>query len=78
MDSRGSKDSNDILFANFGLTDRELWFFKVSVQIWFNFYFENLFDLDEATWRSRTGRYRFVRIGTEAVGLKGDWMGQIW
>jgi hypothetical protein len=43
MDSRGSKDSNDILFAIFGPTDQKIWFSKDWDQIWFENSIRNLF-----------------------------------
>jgi hypothetical protein len=35
LDSTHSKDSNDILFAIFRVTDQKIWFIKVLDQIWF-------------------------------------------
>jgi hypothetical protein len=55
LDSRCSKDSNGISFVIFGHTDQKLWFFKVLAQIWFNFYFEFLFDFGgrHVAWSDR-------------------------
>jgi hypothetical protein len=75
LDSRCSKDSNGILFAIFGCRDQKIWFFKVSAQIWFNFYFELLFDLEKATWRYGIRRYRFGWICTGSRWIKRELSG---
>jgi hypothetical protein len=44
MDSRCSKDSNDILFAIFGPRDQKLWISEVWTEFWFENKFEILFE----------------------------------
>jgi hypothetical protein len=59
LDSRCSKDSNEILFAIFGLTEQKLWFFKDLDQIWFQTSIWFSFDPRLATWRILISWYRF-------------------
>jgi hypothetical protein len=63
MDSRSLKDSNDILFANFGCRDQKIWFLQDWIEFWFRFLFEICYDQRLATWSFSTGPYRFGRIG---------------
>jgi hypothetical protein len=44
MDSTCLKDSNGILFVNFGLMDQKIWIFEVWTEFWFENKFEILFE----------------------------------
>jgi hypothetical protein len=72
LDSTCFKVFNGILFVIFRVTDQKLWFFKVSAQIWFNFYIEFLFDLEKATWRYGIRRYQFGWIAIQKCWILSD------
>jgi hypothetical protein len=62
MDTTLHKDSIDILFAIFWVTDQKIWFIKVLDEIWFQILFESCFKSGAATCLLLIGAYRFGRI----------------
>jgi hypothetical protein len=70
LDSRCSKDSNEILFVIFGLTERKLWIFKDSIEIWSEILNRNSFEPEIDMCRSVTGRYRFGWIAVVERRIK--------
>jgi hypothetical protein len=59
LDSRLPKDSNEILFAIFRVTDQKLWFSEDLDEIWFKNLIWICFNPRVATWRVLVGWYPF-------------------
>jgi hypothetical protein len=72
MDSRSLKDSNEILFVIFRVTDQKLWFLQDWNGIWFENLFGILFEHRQATWRVLISWYRFGWICTEGRRIKRE------